>query len=368
MEEVAVGPTGTLVRIEGTLTYGGAAQLRDELARVIRIPSATEVDLAGVDRLDGGAAAVLAEAWGDAMRGGAAVRFTKANGEVASILDLYTERAARDSLRPPPSREGILCQIGREAVTKLGVLKRIADFLGRLSGALLSAVREPRTLNWPGIFRLLERHGTDSMPITLLIAFLIGLITAFQAAVQLADFGADALVADLVSLSLTRELAPLITAIVVAGRSGAAIAAEMGTMKVSEEVDALKTLGFCPYRYLVFPRVVVLMFVVPLLTLLADAVGIAGGMYIAVSQLDITYIAYLGAVRNALDLWDVFGGAIKGAVFGAIVALTACERGLATTGGAAGVGRSTTSAVVAMMFYLVLADAGFSVLYFLYEV
>ncbi len=366
VEEVAVGSAGTLVRIEGVLTYEGAPRLRDEMARVIRVPSATQVDLAGVERIDGSAAAVLAQAWGDALRGGAAVSFIGAKGEVGSILDLYTERSARDCLRPPPEQEGVLHQIGRETVAKLDLLRRAFDFAGHLFEATLSAIREPRTLNWKGIWRLMERHGTDGAPIVLLIAFLIGLITAFQAATQLRQFGADTLVADLVSLSLTRELAPLMTAIVVAGRSGAAMAAETGTMRVSEEVDALSTMGFCPYRYLVFPRMIVLMAVVPLLTLMADAVGIAGGMLIAVTQLDVTYQSYLGSVREALDLWDVFGGAIKGLVFGGIVALAACERGLATTGGAEGVGRSTTAAVVSIMFYLVLTDAGFSILFNLF--
>ncbi|MDA1266204.1 MAG: ABC transporter permease [Planctomycetota bacterium] len=316
----------------------------------------------------GGAAAVLAEAWGDALRGGAAVSFQNASGEVGSILALYTERAARDCLRPPPKRESTLTQIGRETVVKLVVVKRILAFIGHMLQATGSALRNPRTLNWEGIWRLMERHGTDGAPIALLIAFLIGLITAFQASVQLAQFGADSLVADLVSLSLTRELAPLMTAIVIAGRSGASIAAEMGTMQVSEEVDALRTMGFDPYRYLVFPRLLVLMIITPLMTLLADGVGILGGLGIAVAQLDVSPLSYLLSVRNALDLWDVFGGAIKGVVFGAIVALTACERGLGTTGGAEGVGRATTSAVVAMMFYLVLADTLFAVLFNLYGV
>lgn len=145
VEEVAVGPTGTLVRIDGSLTYEGATRLRGELARVIRVPSATQIDMSGVERLDGGAAAVLAEAWGDAMRGGAAVSFQNASGSVASILALYTERAARDCLRPPPKRESTLTQIGRETVVKLVVVKRILAFIGHMLQATGSALRNPRT-------------------------------------------------------------------------------------------------------------------------------------------------------------------------------------------------------------------------------
>lgn len=368
VEEVAVGPEGAQVRLEGHLTYAVSAELREELRRVIRVPSVTRLDMAGVRVLDGGAAAILADAWGEALRGGAAVRFVNASGAVKSVLELYTERVARECLRDPPGRERILEQIGRETLRLVANLRQVLEFLGRCWESLGAVARDPRSLEWRDVTRLVGRHGADGVPITLLIAFLIGLITAFQAAIQLKQFGADSLVADLVSLSLTRELAPLMTAIVVAGRSGAAIAAELGTMRVSEEIDALRTLGLCPYRFLVFPRVIALMIAVPVLTLMADFVGIAGGLLIAVTQLDVSYVGFLLSVREALDPWDVLGGVIKGLVFGAIVALAACERGLGTRGGAEGVGRSTTAAVVGTLFYLVVTDALFSVLFNLFDV
>ncbi|MEO0663896.1 MAG: ABC transporter permease, partial [Planctomycetota bacterium] len=192
--------------------------------------------------------------------------------------------------------------------------------------------------------------------------------TAFQSALQLGKFGADSLVADLVSLSMTRELAPLMTAIVVAGRSGAAIAAEIGTMKVSEEVDALRTLGLDPYRFLVLPRILAVLIAAPLLTLLADVVSIAGGLFVAMSSLDVSWQGYVLSVREALGVADVFGGLFKAAVFGGMIALIACERGLGARGGAEGVGRATTSAVVTMLFALVAVDALFSVLFNLWGI
>jgi phospholipid/cholesterol/gamma-HCH transport system permease protein len=209
----------------------------------------------------------------------------------------------------------------------------------------------------------MERHGADGLAIVATIGLLIGLITAFQAAIQLRKFGADTLVATLVGLSLTRELAPLMTAIVVAGRSGAAIAAELGTMKVSEEVDALKTLGLDPYRYLVLPRCLALVLVLPLLTIVADIIGLLGGALVALSTLEVSLQGYVLATRDALGFRDVLGGLIKAAAFGGIISLVACERGLATSGGAEGVGRATTGAVVKTLFYLVVADAFFAVLF-----
>src|SRR5581483_2143691 len=187
--------------------------------------------------------------------------------------------------------------------------------------------------------------------------------TAFQAAVQLKQFGANIFVADLVGLSITRELAPLMTAIIVAGRSGAAFSAELGTMKVSEEIDALRTLGLDPYLFLVFPRVLALVVVLPLLTILADAVGILGGLLVALLGLDLTANAYVVETQKALHLWDVSSGLLKSLVFGLQIGLIACQRGLATRGGAEGVGRATTSAVVTSLFALVVTDAIFTMLF-----
>ncbi|MCP3920584.1 MAG: MlaE family lipid ABC transporter permease subunit [bacterium] len=363
IEEVAVGPTGNHVRVAGQLTVEHVGRLREELERVIRIPSSTRIDLSGVERLDGGAAAVLAESWSRAMMGGAAVAFEGARGSVAAVLDLYTDRLARECLRPPPARIGIFEQVGRATNDIFERCIEILEFLGQVMLATFAFLRRPRSLNWPDVGRLMERHGADGLPITLTIAFLIGSITAYQAALQLKQFGADIFVGDLVSLSLTRELAPLMTAIVIAGRSGAAIAAEIGTMRVSEEIDALETLGLCPYRFLVFPRVFAVVLVLPVLTLLADVVGIFGGLLIAISQLEVSTTGYLLSVQAALDPGDVIGGLLKACVFGAILSMQACERGMATRGGAEGVGRSTTSAVVATLFLIVVADAIFTVLF-----
>jgi phospholipid/cholesterol/gamma-HCH transport system permease protein len=205
------------------------------------------------------------------------------------------------------------------------------------------------------------------VPIVVLINFLVGFVMAFQGAVQLKQFGANIFVADLVGISVTRELGPLMTAIIVCGRSGAAFAAELGSMKVSEEVDALRTMGFGPMRYLVLPRLVALVLAIPVLVLLADFVGILGGMVVGLTSLDLTVVGYILETKRALSVWDVYSGIVKSVVFGVAIALIACQQGLATTGGAEGVGRRTTSSVVTTFFVLVMLDAGFTVLFHAFQ-
>jgi len=281
---------------------------------------------------------------------------------VLAMLQLYGAHPPRPSAKEPPVRIGVFDQIGREVLTTVGEA-RLLDFIGDVSIAGAQALRRPSTINWADVPHLMERAGADGLPIVAMINFLVGMVTAFQAAIQLKQVGANIFVADLVGLSMTRELAPLMTAIIVAGRSGAAFAAELGTMRVSEEIDALRTLGLDPYQFLVFPRVLALILVLPLLTIMADLVGIAGGLLVAMLTLDLTPSAYLIEVQRVVGLWDVFSGCLKTMFFGLSIALIACQRGLATHGGAEGVGRSTTSAVVTSLFAIVVIDAIFTVLF-----
>jgi len=351
------------------LRFGGQLRFRQCFAswqsvrRLARPPAARlALDLSGVDTLDGAATALLLALRDEVAAAGAEAEIVGAHGRVRAMLDLYGLHPPRPSLHRPPARLGILDEIGRETLTMLSESHGL-DFIGDVAVAGARAVRAPFSINWSDVPRLVERAGADSLPIVLVINFLVGLVTAFQAAVQLKQFGANIFVADLVGLSLTRELAPLMTAIIVAGRSGAAFSAELGTMRVSEEIDALRTLGLDPYGFLVFPRVVTLVLVLPLLTILADVIGIAGGLLVAMLGLDITSNAYLIETQKTLGLWDVFSGCLKTVFFGLGIALIACQRGLAARGGAEGVGRATTSAVVTSLFAIVVVDAIFTVLF-----
>jgi phospholipid/cholesterol/gamma-HCH transport system permease protein len=237
------------------------------------------------------------------------------------------------------------------------------SFVGDVTIGTLSVLRHPGAIRWKDFPFFFSRGGVNALPIVALITFLIGVITGYQGAVQLHKFGADVFLADLVTISLTRELAPLMTAIIVAGRSGSAYAAEIGTMKVSEEVDALKSMGFNITKFLILPRVFATTVSVPVLTIFADLMGIIGGVVAASFILDISLVRFLNQAQQALQYWDVFTGLFKSILFGAVVGMVGCFRGLQVSGGAESVGKYTTQAVVTSIFLIILIDAIFTVMF-----
>ena len=363
VERVDTGAHHTEFRFAGQLSFRDLHASWSQVRGLLRShPPSVRFDLSAVEALDGGATALLLELKSEVLAAGARADIVGAQGRVRAMLDLYGHHPPRPHLQAAPRPIGILDEIGREMLTMFGESNAL-DYVGDVAVASVNAVRAPRSVNWRDVPRLMERAGADGLPIVLLISFLVGLVTAFQAAVQLKQFGANIFVADLVALSITRELGPLMTAIIVAGRSGAAFSAELGTMKFSEEIDALRTLGLDPYLFLVFPRVIALVLVMPLLTILADIVGILGGLLVALLSLDLTVNAYVLETHKALALWDIGSGVLKSAVFALNVSLIACQRGLATRGGAEGVGRATTSGVVSSLFALVVLDAIFTMLF-----
>jgi phospholipid/cholesterol/gamma-HCH transport system permease protein len=368
------GPrTGPVIALEGYLAFDQAAPLWADLRARLGLdgpspaPHAT-VDLSKVAGADGGVLALLIQLRTAAEKRGARLELVGANEGVSALLDLYAARMARPALHPPPARQGMLEQIGATGLRVHDEFVGVLTFLGKVVYALGDAVRRPASVPWADVARTLEKVGADGLPIVLLISFLIGLIVAFQSAVQLKQFGAEHLVADAVALSITRALGPLFTAMIIAGRSGASYAAELGTMRVSEEVDALRTLGLDPFRYLVLPRVLALVIALPLLTIIADVLGLVGGFVVGVVDLDLPPVAYLSRTQRALDLWDVGSGLIKSVAFGLSIALIACERGLSTSGGAEGVGRSTTASVVTALFSLVVLDTLLTIVFMVYDV
>lgn len=255
-------------------------------------------------------------------------------------------------------------QIGRQTIEFLVHLDRVV----RLSvDALWWTVVAPfkgKGLRWRSMFEQMVRIGFDSVPIVCTISFFVGLIMAMQAAYQLERFGATIFVADLVAVSIIRELGPLLTAIIIAGRSGSGIAAEIGTMKVAEEIDALRTMGLNPIGFLVVPRALAMVIVLPCLTLLADLVGIIGGYLIGVTTLDISSIRYYNQTANALVMKDLTTGLIKSGFFAMIIAAVGCYQGFIVEGGAEGVGKSTTASVVVSIFLIIAADVFFTALFY----
>jgi len=216
------------------------------------------------------------------------------------------------------------------------------------------------------VLQQISRNGVDAIPIVSLIMFVIGVIMALQADYQLRRMGASIYIADLVGVGLTRELGPLITAVILSGRSGASMAAEIGTMRVTEEIDALITMGMNPFKFLVAPRVIGLVIALPGLVLLGDCIGIFGGYVVGVFYKEIPSDAYINATRVAINHSDIITGLVKSAVFAFIIALVGCYKGYHVEGGPEEVGRATTSAVVLSLFLVIVADGFFTYLFYLF--
>ena len=240
------------------------------------------------------------------------------------------------------------------------LVRLFADVLGWTWRALF----QPKVIRRESLFYQLVVMGVDSVPIICLVGMSVGTVLALQAAYQLKQFGAVMYTGSLVSVSMARELGPLIAAIVVAGRIGARIAAELGSMKVQEEVDALTTMAIDPVRYLVFPRCLALFLMLPCLTVIADTIGMAGGFLIGTTSLGIEPYLYLKKNFDALLLKDVYTGLFKSGAFALIIGLISCYQGLAVEGGAEGVGRATTQAVVNSIVLIIVADCFFTAIFY----
>jgi phospholipid/cholesterol/gamma-HCH transport system permease protein len=348
---------GDSVRLFGDLRMHDAAAIWQDIRKATHDEAGTVVfDLSNVQTADGGVVALLVELRAELAARGVTAEIVGANERVETIVNLYSghEAFAKRKRRKP---EGAIAQVGRATLEAKAEAKSILDFLGSMVLAAGALVRHPRAGNWKDVAPLCETAGANAVPIVLLINFLVGFVMAFQSARQLKMFGANIYVADLVGISVTRELAPLMTAIIVCGRSGAAFAAELGSMKINEEIDALRTLGLTPFGWLVVPRVVTLVLVVPLLTLIADFVGVAGGMLVGIIDLGLTAQGYIIETLAAVQAWDVLTGLLKSLVFATAIALIACQQGFSASGGAEGVGRRTTSTVVTSLFAIVVLDA-----------
>lgn len=365
IEHVQVEPELAELRFRGRLMLSVAGPLWSEIDQYALSAAKGETlnfDMSGVEHIDGSAMAMLAHLRARLQQRGVRAEFVRAAPTVQEIIHLY-RGDVRVGRRKKRRARGSLDQIGQAVLAILLELQLVLAFLGYLVVEWVNVLRAPKTANWRDLPSILERTGADAVPIVTLINFLVGMVMAFQSAPQLEQYGANIFLADLIGISMTRELGPLLTAIVICGRSGAAFAAELGSMKVNEEIDALRTMGFGPMRYLVLPRVLALMLVMPLLTLVADLVGIFGGLTVGMTMLDLTPTGFFTELQKAVSVSDVLSGLTKSTFFGLSIALISCQQGLATSGGAEGVGRRTTSAVVTTLFVLVVLDAIFTVFF-----
>jgi phospholipid/cholesterol/gamma-HCH transport system permease protein len=279
------------------------------------------------------------------------------------LQKLHVERHAAYSRAAPPTLERLVGKLGRWAVLQSWHGRDVIVFLGRIATVVREAFARPRALRISSVARHIYETGITAIPIVSLIAFLISVIVAYLGAQQLSRFGADIFVVDLVTIAVLREMGVLLTAIIVAGRSGSAFAAEIGVMQLNEETDALRAMGMNPIEMLVVPRVLALVIVLPLLTVIADAMGLAGGSLLSLVNLHIPLPQFMARLRESLSPTTFWSGLVKAPVFAILIAMVGTYRGMQVRDSARELGRLTTVAVVQSIFMVILADAVFAVLF-----
>jgi len=324
------------------------------------------VDGSGLTGLDTAGALLIARLLEAFRAEGRAARLVGLDQRRAALLELVSERLG--SLSTGPSDEtrrapGGLERLGRLAVAGAKEGFAILSFAGEAAVAFLRTLAHPTRLRWRQALLVVELDGVRAMPVLGMLSFLLGVVIAYQSGVQLRLYGGNLYVVDLVTITVLRELGPLMTAIVVAGRSGSAYTAEIGTMQVTEEIDALRSIGVAPQDLLVLPKILGLAVALPLLTVFANLAAVAGGMVMSALMLDLSPQTFLNRIPEAVSLNSLMTGLAKTPVFAAVIAAVGCYQGFQVRGGADSVGRNTTTSVVRAIVLVIVIDAGFSVIY-----
>ncbi len=359
--EVAADVRAAMVRCAGAWTVRGIVGLERSL-EAVAWPDGKElvIDASAISVLDTSGAWLLHRTISELEKRGRTVRVDGLRPEFGALLRLVASRASTMEATVP-LRPGGLAQFGERAWQSLSGANRMLSFVGESAVALLRTAGHPSRMRWRHVLRSLQTAGFEALPITGLLSFLMGIVIAYQGAEQLQRFGANIYVADLVGLAMVRELSPMLTAIIVAGRSGSAYTAEIGTMKVTEEIDALRTIGVGPVELLVLPKMLALIIALPLLTVFTDVTGVLGGMVMARAQLDVSFGTFFDRLDDAISLTSFLIGIGKAPVFAIIIALVGCYQGFQVTGSADSVGRQTTVSVVQSIFLVIVTDALFSI-------
>jgi phospholipid/cholesterol/gamma-HCH transport system permease protein len=352
---------GHLAQASGDWTVRHLGGLAERLDRLPWPTGELHFELGGIRHLDTGGALLLYRLRMKLESQGHQVRFSGLSTEASGLLELIGDTADTLPATPAVPQVSALESLGRHSLTALHGSLGMLAFIGAVAAAGGKLLLLPMRIRWMAIAHELGEAGHKALGIVGLLAFLLGIVIAYQGGVQLRQYGASIFVADLVGLSMLRELAPILTAIIVAGRTGSAYTAQIGTMQVTEEVDALKVMGVPPLELLVLPKLLALLIALPLLTVYADVMGVFGGMVMASVQLDIAYTTYFDRLAVALTLDSYLVGVGKAPVFAAVIATIGCYQGFRVHGSAESVGRRTTVSVVQSILAVIVIDAAFSV-------
>jgi len=361
-QQATISVSDNVIHCRGAWTLPNVTELERRSGR-LRWPDAPNVtcDAGEVTAMDTGGALLLYRSVDGLRRAGRSVSLHGLKPEFAELVRLIETSAhqARVAGLRGPSWEARLSQA---VLRKQEAAVHALAFLGETAVMFGRSLMRPQAIRWRALLRVVELDGVRALPITGLLMFLVGIVLAYQGAEQLRKFGTNIFIVDLVGISLVREISPLIVAILIAGRSGSAYAAEIGTMKVTEELDAVRTLGISPIDLLVLPRSFALVITLPLLTVYADVLGVFGGMLIATSQLNVSFAEFLARFEEAVAVRHFLIGLAKAPFFAIIIAMVGCYQGLQIRGGVDDVGRHTTIAVVQSIFLVIVFDAICSVL------
>jgi len=365
----SAGGEALALRVSGTLNALTTARLWRELDQQLSEKSvkAIDVDASGVEHCDGAGLALLHFLeMGGMTQPGVKVGIQGLRPEFLNLFQRFTAEDYDKNRPRPPVKLSTAVEVGEGVLTIAGGLKEEIAFIGEVSLGLAANLAHPKAMRWREVWRIFETAGINALPIISLISLLVGLIIAFEAAAPFAMFGAQIFIANMLGLIMARELSGLMTAVILAGRSGSAFAAELGTMKVSEELNARETVGLSPMRFLVVQRVLAGIIVTPLLTVYSIFVAILGGVLVMMAMgfsLDTIYLQ----MAETLKWRDIVIGVGKGVIFGALIGGIGCLRGLQTKQGPSAVGESATRAVVTSILLVIIADAVVAILlYFLH--
>ena len=358
---VLVRPAGDWVIEQATRLDETLRAFRDELQAVKSRQMV--IDLGSIESMDTAGAYLLARLERRFVDDGGDVAWRVSDKSRAALLDRVRNAVADDHDPPKPRHESILEDVGDTVVSVSEDARRLLNMLGAVVQELGDIIRHPSTFRTTAVIKQVEVSGLRAVPIVAVMSVLIGGIIAQQGAFQLRFFGAAIFTVDLVGILSLREMCTLLTAIMVAGRSGSAITAELGSMKMREEIDALRVMGLDPINVLILPRVISLILVLPLLTFLSGLCTLLGAMLTCWVYIDITPVVFVTRLRDAIDFSSLFSGLIKAPFMGLIIALIACAEGMAVKGSAESLGQRTTASVVKAIFMVIVVDGIFAIFY-----
>ncbi|HVY54105.1 MAG TPA: ABC transporter permease [Gammaproteobacteria bacterium] len=333
--------------------------IKNELKHIDYRSSELIIDIKGISKLDSAGVWLIQHTL---LKLGKA-KLLNVSPQHQQLLDLVTKQTAIPSSIPPPKTLTHLEQIGKSFLEQLAELNAFFNFIGCLSSEMLHAIRHPSSWRWSSTINVINTTGLQALPIIGLLSFMIGVVISYQMGNQLRNYGANIFIVNLLGLSILREFGPLLTAIMIAGRTGSAFTAQLGIMKINQEIDALNTMGTPPAELLLLPRIIGLVIVIPLLTMWSNIFGILGGMAMANNMLGVSSHDFLVRFQQAIPVRALIIGLCKAPVFGLIIASIGCFEGMQVKGSAESVGLRTTRSVVLAIFFIIVTDAIFSILF-----